>query len=329
MKAKCIKLVGERNLIWEERELTLAEDEVLVKTVQSSICDADLRAFRGLHMPSDLPAFDYIGHEGGGYVVEVGAHVHEFKVGDRVMVFGPHNSFADYFKANVDNLHLIPENMPMEIGCLGEPIYVGAYGAYEANPNLGDTVAVVGLNFQGLLALQIFKKRGAGKLIAVDYSEKHLQIAKEFGADYLINSTKCDAYERVKEITNGRLCHVVFHSCGYWNPRYQEYWNLSREITKDEGTVASVPDMMSSFTDYSFHRIHHHAITIKLPAAMHHSAAFRKIWVPRIMEMVMNGGIDVMPLITATYPLERFMEAMDEFDKNEDNVKIRLLVEGL
>lgn len=48
----------------------------------------------------------------------------------------------------------------------------------------------------------------------------------------------------------------------------------------------------------------------------------------KIMEMVMNGGIDVMPLITATYSLDQFMEAMDEFDKNEDDVKIRLLTQG-
>ena len=48
METKCIKLIGERNLIWENRELKLNDDEVLVKTVQSSICDADLRAFRGL-----------------------------------------------------------------------------------------------------------------------------------------------------------------------------------------------------------------------------------------------------------------------------------------
>lgn len=327
METRCIKLIGKKNLIWENRELSLNDDEVLVKTVQSSICDADLRAYRGLHMPSDLPTFDYIGHEGGGIVVEVGSKVHEFKVGDKVMVFGPHNSFSTYFKAPVDNLHLVPEGMNMEIACMGEPIYVGAYGAYEADPKLGDTVAVVGLNFQGLLALQIFKKRGVGKLIAIDYSDRHLEIAKEFGADYLINTKNCDAYDEVKKITNQKLCHVVFHSCGYWNPRYQEYWNLARELTMDEGTVASVPDMMSPFTDFSFHRIHHHAINIKLPAAMHHSAAFRKIWVPRVMDMVMNGNIDVKPLITATYPLKDFIKAMEDYDADEDQVKIRLVNE--
>lgn len=324
MKTNGIKLIGERNLIWEERDLSLKENEVLVKTHQASICDADLRAFRGLNMPSDLPTFDYIGHEGGGVVVEIGSKVREFKIGDKVIVFGPHNSFAEYFKAPVDNLHMTPDGMEMEIACLGEPIYVGAYGAYEANPQLGDTVAVVGLNFQGLLALQIFKKRGVGKLIAIDYSDKHLEIAKQFGADYIINTNEVDAYSKVKELTNDKLCHVVFHSCGYWNTKYQDYFNLARELTCDEGTLASVPDMMSPFTDFSFHRIHHHALTIKLPAGMHHSAAFRKIWVPRIMDMVVNAKIDVKPLITGTFKISEMIQAMEDFDSNPDHVKVVL-----
>ena len=325
MKVKCIKLQGERDIIWEERDLTPGEDEVLVKTHQTSICDADLRAFRGLHMPEDLPTFEYIGHEGGGIVTQVGSKVREFKEGDAVMVFGPHNTFAPYFKAKVDDLHAVPQGMEMDTACLGEPVYVGAYGAYEADPPLGSTVAVVGLNFQGLLAVQIYKKRGVGKLIAIDYSDKHLEIAKGFGADVCINTTKADAYAQVKELTGGKLCHLVFHSCGYWNPRFQEYFNLSRELTRDEGTLASVPDMMSPFTDFSFHRIHHHALTIKLPAAMHHSAAFRKIWVPKVMDMVMGAGIDVKPLITATYRIDEFQKAMEDFDKNPDHVKIRLI----
>ena len=325
MKVNCIKLESERTLIWEERDLTPGEDEVLVRTEQTSICDADLRAYRGMHMPEDLPSFDYIGHEGGGVVVQVGSKVREFKEGDRVSVYGPHNTFASHFRAKADNLHMIPDGMEMSMGCLGEPLYVGAYGAYEADPPLGSTVAAVGLNFQGLLAVQIFKKRGVGKLIAVDYSDKHLDIAKQFGADVCINTTKTDALAEVLELTGGKLCRTVFHSCGYWNPRFQEYFNLSRELTQDEGTLASVPDMMSPMTETSFHRIHHHAIEIKLPAAMHHSPAFRKIWVPRVMDMIMGAQLDVAPLLTGTFKIAEFISAMEDFDKNEDHVKVRLI----
>lgn len=324
MKTICAKLIGERNLILEERELELNENEVLVKMHQASICDADLRAYRGLYMPEDLPAFDYIGHEGGGTVVEVGSRVYEFKVGDKVMLFGPHNSFSQYFKADVKNLHKAPDNMDMKIASLGEPICVGMFGVVETGIQLGDTAAVVGLNFQGMLAVQALKKRGAGKVIAVDYSDKHLEIASQTGADFLINTTKEDAFEKVKQLTNGRRCDVVYHSCGYWNPRAEEYFNLGIEMTKDEGTMVSLPDIMSSPIKANLHRLHHHAITMKFPAVMHHSAAFRQIWVPRLMRMVLEGGIDINPLITGTFKVNNVLEAIKAFDTDLDHVKITL-----
>ncbi|MBP1934562.1 zinc-dependent alcohol dehydrogenase [Ammoniphilus resinae] len=318
------KLIEKENLILEEKKLELGEDEVLVKTHMASICDADLRAFRGLHMPGDLPKFDYLGHEGGGEVVAIGSKVREFKIGDKVMVFGPHNSFAYYFKAPVANLHKVPEGMDMSVACLGEPIAVGMYAVVETDIQLGDTVVVAGLNFQGLIAVQALKKRGASKVIAIDYSDKHLQIAAETGADVLINTTKENAFEKVHELTQGRLCDVVFHSCGYWNPRAEEYFNLSASLTKDEGTMVSVPDLMSNISAY-LHRIHHHGITLKFPALMHHSPAFREIWVPRLLRMVQEGGINLQPLITGRYPISEVVNAMQEFHQDPDQVKIVLV----
>lgn len=323
MKTSSALLKGEKNLVIEERELDLEENEVLVKVFQASVCDADLRAYRGLHMPSDLPLFDYLGHEGGGTVVEVGSKVREFKVGDRVMLFGPHNSFSHYFKAPVENLHHAPEGMDMKVASLGEPIAVGMYAVTESDVQLGDVVAVVGLNFQGLLAVQALKKRGASKLIAIDYSDKHLEIAAQTGADFTINTTKEDAFERVKELNEGNLCDVVFHSSGYWNPRAEEYFNLGVELTRDEGTIISVPDLMSPITA-GLHRVHHHAITIKFPALMHHSPAFRQIWVPRLMRMVQKGEIDINPLITDEFNINDVTDALKMFDEDLDQVKIIL-----
>lgn len=323
MKTLCALLDKPLNLTMVEKKLQLNDDEVLVKVHKSSICDADLRAYRGLHMPKDLPDFIYLGHEGGGTVVEIGAKVREFQIGDRVMLFGPHSSFSQYFKAPVANLHRVPDGMDMDIASLGEPISVGMYAVVETDLQLGDTAVVVGLNFQGLIAVQALKKRGAGKLIAIDYSDPHLAIAKELGADVTINTTKEDARAVVEEVTKGRLCDVTFHSCGYWNPRAEEYFNLTAELTRDEGTMISVPDLMSPI-NAGLHRIHHHGITLKFPAVMHHSPAFRQIWVPRLLRMFVEGGLKIEPLITGVYPLEEAPKAMEDFHQDPDHVKILL-----
>ncbi|NSW84336.1 MAG: alcohol dehydrogenase catalytic domain-containing protein [Syntrophothermus sp.] len=323
MKVTCGVLVRPGNIEFVERELDLADDEVLVETYQASICDADLRAYRGMYMPDDLPSFKYIGHEGGGTVVEIGKKVREFRVGDKVMLFGPHNSFSNYFKAPVRDLHPVPDGLPMEIACLGEPICVGMFGVFEANPQLGDTVVVAGLNFQGLLAVEGLKKRGAAKLIAVDYSEAHLKLALQRGADIAINSSHEDASRIILDQTGGKGADVVVHSCGYWNPRAEEYYNLCLQVTRDEGRLLSLPDTMTPLK-INLHRAHHHALEVLFPAVMHHGFEFRQRVVPRLLRPIMEGQIDIRGLITSVYPLREVQQAMRKFDEDIDQVKVVL-----
>src|SRR5690606_8125717 len=122
-----------------------------------------------------------------------------------------------YFTAPVRNLHKVPEGMDLEVAYLGEPVAVGMFGVFHSGVEIGDDVVVSGLNFQGLIAVQGLKKKGAGRVIAVDYSDKHLELAKRLGADIVINSEKTDAKQEILNLTGGKGADVVFLSCGYWN----------------------------------------------------------------------------------------------------------------
>ncbi|MDQ0219419.1 L-threonine 3-dehydrogenase [Peribacillus cavernae] len=323
MESTCVTLSGTRKLETINRTLELEEDEILVKTTQASICDADLRAWSGMHMPSDLPSFSFIGHEGGGEVIEIGKKVREFKVGDKVMAFGPLNTFSYYFKGAVDRFIKVPEGLDMEIASLGEPTCVGMYGVFHSGVQLGDIALVAGLNFQGLIAVQGLKKRGANKVIAVDYSDAHLELAKKCGADVILNTSYQDIKEKIQELTQGRGVDVTLHSCGYWNPRTEDYFNLCIDVTKDEGIVTSLPDIMSPIKA-NLHRLHHHAMEIRFNALMHHGPEFLKQWVPRLMRPVVQGDVDIKSLITARYSLSQVDEAMQKFNEDQDQVKILL-----
>lgn len=323
LRTKAVYLSGMKQLEIINRDLLLDDDEVLVKTEQASICDADLRAWSGMHMPEDLPSFSFIGHEGGGEVVEVGKKVKEFKVGDKVMAFGPLNTFSEYFKGKEENLIKAPEGLDMEIACLGEPTCVGLYGIYHSGVQLGDTVLVAGLNYQGLLAVEGLKKRGADKVIAVDYSDKHLQLAKNCGADIILNTDSHNVREEIRELTRGRGVDVTFHSCGYWNPRTEEYFNLCVDVTRDEGIMSSIPDIMSPIKA-NLHRLHHHAIEIRFSALMHHNPEYLKQWVPKLMQPVVKEMFDIKSLITGSFPLTEVNQAMKTFSDDEDQVKILL-----
>jgi L-iditol 2-dehydrogenase len=326
MKVRCCEVVAPRRLELVERDLgALRDDEVLVRTAQASICDADLRAYRGMEIPPDMPleVFRYLGHEGGGVVEAIGPKVREFQPGDRVMLFGPCSSFADHFKASVRHLHPVPKGLDERIAYLGEPTAVGVFGVFESPVQPGDTVVVTGLNYQGLIAVQGLKKKGAGRLIAVDYADRHLEMAEARGADLLVNTEREDALEVIRAATGGAGADLCFHSCGYWNPYAEAYFNLSAHCVRDEGVIVSLPDIMSPIRA-DLHRIHHHALDIRFPALMHHSPEFLRIWVPRVMRPLVNGALSVDDLITGSFPLEQAPEAMRRFDEDPDQVKILL-----
>ena len=327
VRTPAAQLVGPTGIRVVERDLNLGDDEVLVKTGLAGVCDADRRAYSGAYFPPDLPSFEWLGHEGGGEVVAIGNKVREFAIGDKVMLFGPNNSWAHYFKAPVRNLHPVPKGLDLDVAYLGEPVAVGMFGVFQSGVQLGDDVAVLGLNFQGLIAVEGLKKRGAGRVIAVDYSDAHLELARQRGADVTINTNDADARTAILDLTNGKGAHVSFLSCGYWNPRAEQYFNLAVDVVRDEGVFVSLPDIMAPITA-NLHRLHHHGIDVRFPALMHHSPAFLQQWVPRVMQPVADGLIDIKGLITASYPITDAPEAMRLFVEDEDQVKVVLRPTG-
>ena len=91
-----------------ERELTLSDNEILVKTHAAGICGQDKNLFNGIIPPSgglntemkSIFAYPYyFGHEAGGIVVEVGKNVKKFKTGDAVIAFAWVETYSDYFEA--------------------------------------------------------------------------------------------------------------------------------------------------------------------------------------------------------------------------------------
>lgn len=313
----------EYDIVLDERDLDLEEHEILIETRQASVCDADLRYASGMPWPNDLPPFDWPGHEGGGIVAEIGSKVRKVKPGDRVMLFGLDGCWARAFKSPERNVFKAPEGLSDVSAYMGEPVAVGMYGVFGSGIQLGDDVAVTGLNFQGLIAIQGLRAAGARRVIAIDYSQKHLAMAKELGADVLIDTTSTDAIAEVRELTKGIGVDLSYHSCGYWNPRAQEYYDIALEIARDEGIVTSVTDIMSPITA-NLHRAHHHALDIRFPAIMHRSPHFREQWVHRVLRPVEDGTVNVEKLVTARFPLQEAKAAMDLFAKDEDQVKVVL-----
>lgn len=120
-----------------------------------------------------------LGYCNVGIVHEVGANVDDFQVGDRVVSNGPH---ADMVKVPKNLCAKIPDNVSDESASFAVVASIGLQGIRLANPTLGETFVVTGAGLIGLLTIQMLKANGC-RVLAIDFDQSKLDLAKQFGAE--------------------------------------------------------------------------------------------------------------------------------------------------
>lgn len=175
-------------------------DEILIKSKACGICTSELDMWDGKAVGLEFPRF--IGHEVGGIVEAVGTKVKNLKRGDHVAVWADGKGYAEYLAIKGEYAYKLLDETPFEYA-LGEPIACSTNGVRKADPQLNDSVAIVGCGFMGLIMLQILKARGVGKIIAIDSRPSVLALASELGANHTLNPKHTDVKTEVLNLTNG------------------------------------------------------------------------------------------------------------------------------
>ncbi len=211
------------------------EDEVLVKMMSAGVCGSDHHLYHGLNPCSTYPRIP--GHENAGIVAKVGANVTNVKVGDHVIIdlistcgtcyqctHGRKNvcenvkvrgsandgGWREYFTAPAKEVYKISDDVKWEDAALVEPYAIGSHCTSRGRVAKDDVVFIQGAGTIGSIILQTCKAKGCKTIICCDISDSALERAREYGADYTINSKKEDVIARVQEITDGHGCTVAF-----------------------------------------------------------------------------------------------------------------------
>ncbi|WP_336707924.1 zinc-dependent alcohol dehydrogenase [Oerskovia sp. USHLN155] len=150
--------------------------EVLVRSLALGVCASERGAW-GTH---DGPEPLRLGHEVAGEIVVLGPDVQGWSVGERVTGFA-HPAFAEQIVMATSDLVLVPSGVPTW-AALGEPLacIVEAVGRSGVGP--GMRVAVVGLGFMGLGALQVALALGADEVVGFDVAPTKRALAVRLGA---------------------------------------------------------------------------------------------------------------------------------------------------
>lgn len=206
------------------------KDQVRIKLEGSGVCASNLPVWEGREWFKYPISAGEPGHEGWGIIDAVGDEVSEFKVGERVTGLTYH-AYATHDFARPENLVRLPDFLDGK-AFPGEPLGCAINIFSRSDIKEGQTVAIIGCGFLGLLLIQLAKSAGA-KVIAVSRREFSLKAALHEGADYtIVMDDHQKIIEKVAEITENTLCDRVIECTGKEWPL-----NLSIELTKIKGKL--------------------------------------------------------------------------------------------
>jgi len=219
MKA-LVKAAPQEGLVMQQVEIPVpGPDEVLVKVKKTAICGTDIHIWKWDEWSaSTVPTPMVVGHEFCGEIVETGAAVKKFSIGERVsgeghivcgtcrncragrghlcrntMGVGVNRpgAFAEYLCLPQDNIVPIPDDISDEIAAIFDPFGNAVHTALSFDL-IGEDVLVTGAGPIGIMGALVAQRVGARKVVITDISDYRIQLASKMGVEHVVNAEKQD-----------------------------------------------------------------------------------------------------------------------------------------
>lgn len=242
---KAIHIVGyEKAIVTDVPVPVPRPNELLVRVRRVGICHSDVEVFRqelGVYRSGGASLPIVPGHEWAGEIVEAGAQVRGFKIGDRVTsqcgigcgrcalcqqglgnicpdrvetgVFKRNGAYAEYIAVPYTHTHHLYDLSDQE-GALVEPFTVGEWICRRAEIGPGDRVGIIGTGTVGIVATHMARLHGADQIIAFGRKPLKLELARQMGADQAISLEEQPLDEVINQVTGGRGFNVVIEAVG-------------------------------------------------------------------------------------------------------------------
>jgi len=300
----------------------LSECDVKIKVAYCSICGSDPHSIEGIF--GQAAPFG-MGHELSGIVVELGpkATVNGLKVGDRVagnfllycgtcyycrngqqqycsQTMGIRSpGMSEYVVWHENQVYKIPDSVSLRTACLLEPVSIGVRVSDKANIKVGERVAIQGGGPIGLLILQMMKKRAATSLTLIEPIAERRELAKRFGADFVIDPTAKDVVSECMAITNGLGYDCVVEASGFIPAA-----KIPIQIAANEATLMyiSMFDNAYEMPINNFDVFHQRELTFTATRVAPYSF-------PRAVQMIEH--MDLEPFTQKSFFIDDAVEAFD------------------
>lgn len=218
--------------------------QVVVDVHAAGVNFPDILITRGQYQFKPTPPFSP-GGEAAGVVSAIGSGVSTVQVGDRVALTTLYGGYAEKIAVPELAVTKLPDNVSFEVGAATLLTYATTYHALVDRAALheGETLLVLGAaGGVGIAAVELGALLGA-RVIAAASSDEKIAFCKQHGAREGINYAREDLKDRIKALTNGNGCDVVYDPVGgalaepalrgtAWQGRYLVIGFASGEIPK-------------------------------------------------------------------------------------------------
>ncbi|MCK5057040.1 MAG: L-threonine 3-dehydrogenase [Candidatus Aminicenantes bacterium] len=319
--------------IWLE-EVPVPEigiNDVLIKIKKTAICGTDLHIYKWDEWSQKtIKTPMTIGHEYVGTIAAMGSGVRDFKIGERVtgeghiacghcrncrrgnkhvcentLGIGVHldGAFAEYVKVPASNVIMLNDKISDDVAAILDPFGNATHTALSF-PLVGEDVLITGAGLIGSMAVAICRFAGARHVVVTDISRYRLDIAAKMGATRVVNPQKDRIADVVKELG------MVGFDVGLEMSGAPTAFNEMIDNMYNGGKIALL-GILPSTTTVEWDKIIFKALHLK---GIYGREMF-ETWYK--MEMMLLSGLDITPVITHRFPIEKFREGFDVMEEGK------------
>ena len=323
----------------EIREIPMPEvkeGEALLKVKYVGICGADVASYTGNQPFTTYPRIP--GHEFSAEIVEIPENDKGLKVGD-IVTCNPYFNCGECYSCKRGYVNCCTDNQTMGVQrdgafceyiampverifkgnglsaeelALIEPFSISQHAVSRAEIKESDSVLVIGAGPIGLFAL-IAAKQKCKKIVVADVLDNRLELAKEYGADAVVNTKKQSLEEFTNEFTDGNGFDVCIEACGA--PE------TFLGCIDSAAFAANIILIGNGKRETSFI----HSILLKKELNVHGSRNALSADFINNIDLVASGNADVMKMVSGIYEMK---DAVDAFEalKNNNGTLAKLLI---
>jgi alcohol dehydrogenase len=344
LEVRAVVYHGPGNKDWEEvADPTIVDDtDAIIRVDAVTICGTDLHILKG-----DVPAVTegrILGHEAVGTVEEVGSGVKMIRPGDRVLVscitacgrcrfcrdarFGLctggggwilghliDGTQAEYVRvpfadtSTYPNPEEVPDEAVLMLADIGPTGY--EVGVLNGTVRPGDTVVVVGAGPVGLSAMLTARLLSPSLIIAIDIAHARLDAAKQVGADLLVNSSREDPEDTIRQHTSGLGADVTIEAVGV-----PETFELCTRLVRPGGHVANV-GVHGKPASLHLEDLWIRDVTITTGLVDGYSTR-------TLLSLIRSGQLDIGRFVTHRFALSDILQAYDTFSRADETGALKV-----